>query len=521
VALGLGEELAGLSYRDLQARAKAAGVPGRTRKAAELIADLVALTPEAVGEGERVERAPEDAAVDVLDSRAGGAKDATGFAALGVHPLLLPALEEAGITEPTEVQRAAFPAILGGGDSVHLSATGSGKTLAYALPLLQRLIEDPGEDGDRSENQALVLVPNKDLCAQVKRVFESLIAVLPEELQRRLTVSSLVADGDPDAAVLIATPTVALERSRGPSSVRWIVLDEADALLAGSFKLAQRSTYPIEILIAALKRAAKAEADPSMTTAAAREQGLEGRAARALALTSKQFILTGATMPNAGTRNTEEHVQRLFPLAKWFRAAGLHQSTGAKHYFVKVDGRQRDEALRLALRHGPPGKVLVFANTLPGAEAAAAAVAAVFGEDQVELFHGGQKPHERAGYLEDYDAGRLRALVSTGALSRGVDFKDVEHVVQYDAAANAVEFMHRVGRTARAGKSGTTTTFYPPGRAELVEGLRDALEAGRDVEHLFSRKRSFKLGLKKRRPGGRLEQRAHLGARARKYRARA
>ena len=95
--------------------------------------------------------------------------------------------------------------------------------------------------------------------------------------------------------------------------------------------------------------------------------------------------------------------------------------------------------------------------------------------------------------------GRLEALVCTGLASRGIDFVEVAHVVQYDVASNTVEFMHRVGRTARAGRAGVSTTLYTSDRSELVDGLREALAAGSPIEHLFSRKRSFKLGVKKRR----------------------
>ena len=90
-------------------------------------------------------------------------------------------------------------------------------------------------------------------------------------------------------------------------------------------------------------------------------------------------------------------------------------------------------------------------------------------------------------------------LLPQGLASRGIDFVDVAHVVQYDVAHNAVEFMHRIGRTARAGKSGVATTLYTTDRAELIEGLRDALADGKPVDHLFSRKRSFALQLKKRK----------------------
>ena len=108
-------------------------------------------------------------------------------------------------------------------------------------------------------------------------------------------------------------------------------------------------------------------------------------------------------------------------------------------------------------------------------------------------------PEDRAEILAKYGRGELTALVSTGLASRGIDFADVAHVIQFEVATNAVEFMHRVGRTARAGKVGVSTTLYTNDRSELVEGLRNALSEGRPIEHLFSRKRSFKLKLKKER----------------------
>jgi superfamily II DNA/RNA helicase len=163
------------------------------------------------------------------------------------------------------VQRSAFAAVLSGGDAVLLSETGSGKTLAYALPILHRLldrgarIEEAAEIEEAKDeaaverprrlrgqaDQVLVLVPNRDLCAQVLSVFAGLLASLPADERRRLSASSLVSetDADTDATILISTPAVALNIGLGPERLRTVVLDEADALLAGSFKPAARSTY--------------------------------------------------------------------------------------------------------------------------------------------------------------------------------------------------------------------------------------------------------------------------------------
>ena len=512
------------------------------------------------------------AAIDYPD-----ASEAGDFASLGVNPLLLPALKKRGIVEPTEVQRAAFDALLQMDDAVLLSETGTGKTLAYAVPLVHRLLEqiEDGESTDEEDargrvrnhrvarNQALVLVPNKDLCAQVTSVFQYLLKDLPDETQSSLRVSSLVSTttANAEAEILVSTPAVALNAWYGPETIRWVILDEADALLGGSFKHSARSGYPIEVIIADVKRSAKLEAIAEATARGDGDgrkmklppsggprgaHGAGGRAVRTKAwYSTKQFVCVGATMPNHGTKNIREHVRHLFPNAVWYQAEALHKSKAEmSHYFIKIDAATRSSALCQALRHGPGGKSLVFANSLDMAGLAYEAACRELGEKNVALFHKGLPVEERAQSLKAYESGQLQALVCTGLASRGIDFKEVAHVVQFEVATNgklrrahthtpqrfprfallalrsslcallvllvsrltcesplpsytAVEFMHRVGRTARAGQTGVTTSLYTDDRVELVEALRDALEGNHPIDHLFSRKRSFKIGIKR------------------------
>ena len=99
--------------------------------------------------------------------------------------------------------------------------------------------------------------------------------------------------------------------------------------------------------------------------------------------------------------------------------------------------------------------------------------------------------------LSAFAAGEVQVLVCTGLAARGIDFADVAHVVQYEVAPNAVEFMHRIGRTARAGKRGTTTCLYDEGTADLAEMLRDATERREPIDTLFSRKRSLRSRIKR------------------------
>ena len=128
-------------------------------------------------------------------------------------------------------------------------------------------------------------------------------------------------------------------------------------------------------------------------------------------------------------------------------------------------------------QHPPPGGALVFANTPDSAEEAFASLAD-HEPNGCALYHKNIPPAERARVLEEFRQGKLRALVCTGLASRGIDLANVTHVIQYECAANAVEFMHRIGRTARAGNEGTATTFYDDERAELVEALKEACEGG-------------------------------------------
>lgn len=460
--------------------------------------------------------------------------DADGFDTLGISPELLMGLQQLGFEKPTEIQRRAFPVIRSGEDAVLLDETGTGKTLAYVLPVLQSMLDeragladagladelgspsDREDDGESAGSQAMLLVPNRDLCVQVLATIQPLLNALPFDLEASaLTESGAWGDAD----IVISTPAIALRSwdglarrraLRGPDRVRWLVLDEADQLLAGSFKPAQRSQYPIERIIQSLKSEAKRNAQgddrrgqsklrQEVREAGSKERREEARLnlRRALATrwASKQFVLVGATMPNAGTRNLAGYVETKFPSASWVRTGREHRKLAAlRHYFVKVDASQRGEALRHAVVHGPQGRAIVFANTLLSAAEAFEQVEPV---RKAALFHKDVAPEVRTELLQRFQEGELPLLVCTGLASRGIDFADVAHVIQYELAPNAVEFMHRVGRTARAGKAGVATNLYGEEGEDLAEALRQAIEGGDSIEHTFSRKRSFRKTIKR------------------------
>eukprot|EP00308_Calcidiscus_leptoporus_P001098 CAMPEP_0119364054 /NCGR_PEP_ID=MMETSP1334-20130426/10973_1 /TAXON_ID=127549 /ORGANISM="Calcidiscus leptoporus, Strain RCC1130" /LENGTH=548 /DNA_ID=CAMNT_0007379655 /DNA_START=41 /DNA_END=1688 /DNA_ORIENTATION=- len=459
------------------------------------------------------------AAPDISGCDPADANRATaGFETLGIHALLLPGLGHLGVSSPTEIQSLAVPTIIAGGDTVILDETGSGKTLAYALPVLHAMLEERAELADSGPgcalpSQALFLVPNSELAVQVRDVLQCLIDPLPPAA--RLRASALTEpEANGDADLLVATPNAAYRSwrgsykggLRGASRVRWLVLDEADQLLAGSFKPAARAQYPVEKVVEALKSDAKRHAPTrisassrdderkaaakirSASTAEARQRArMELRRLRAGDWASKQFVLAAATMPNAGLRNIDGHVRRCWPSATWVRTGREHREKArVRQFFVRVEPAQRADALRAAVEHGPAGRTLVFANTLASAEAAYDELRETC---DAGLFHKERPPDERRALLAAFQSGALPVLVSTGLAARGIDFQEVAHVVQYEMAQNVVEFIHRVGRTARAGRAGVATNLYDESGSELVEAIQAAIEQKLPIDHLFSRKR--------------------------------
>lgn len=431
------------------------------------------------------------------------------WASLGMAAQLLDAVGQLKHELPTPIQARAFAAIRApdAADVVIAGETGIGKTLAYLLPAIDALLAERGEAGERDENAgdggaatALVLQPNADLAYQAAAAAEQLVA------GTGLTVVNLHAAHDERDArrcsVLIGTPPRVLEVAN-LERARFVVLDEADSLLSGSFKTGARQKYPIEQLLLALRQEVRARATD------AKADGLEEGAALRL-----QHVLVGATVPAHGTRNVRARVQQLFPNAVWVQSAGLHATVRALEIqFVNVGGAQtpsREDALAAAMREATAdsaaeaagaeptgGQVLVFANTLPGVERALAVL------DRLGVpaapFHKKVPVVERRQTLGEFARGELRALVSTGLAARGLDLPRVEHVIEFEFAQNVVEHLHRVGRTARARREGRATCLIGPDDADLARAIQAGLDAGTGIESAVSRNRSFRNRIKRAR----------------------
>jgi len=359
------------------------------------------------------------------------------FAEFGLLPSLEASLAEQGLTQPTEIQARTIPALLGGRSVVGVAETGSGKTLSYALPVLQlaKSLEDAGDPVSvNGQPRALVIVPTRELGEQVAKVFKKFTHAT------RLRVRSVLGGTTMDVArrgvsgpleVLIATPgrlvqmvdqdVVSLE------DVRFVVLDEADQLLDLGFQ-------PDVVRIV--------------------EGCREGR----------QVGLFSATVPPP----VQTLIGRLFADPVVIKSKGSHRLVPSLTTINKtvVDGKRFDLLLPL-LATEAEGGTLIFANTREQCDK----LARLLGEAGLpcSIYRGEMSKVERRANLAAFRDGTVRLLVATDLGSRGLDVESVGRVINYHLPHKLENYLHRVGRTARAGRAGVVVNFVTERDAKLVE----------------------------------------------------
>jgi superfamily II DNA/RNA helicase len=346
------------------------------------------------------------------------------FAALGLSPALVRAASERGYEAPTPIQEAAIPPALGGADVLASAQTGSGKTAAFALPILHRL------EGRRREaprrTRALVLVPTRELAAQVGESIRDLARhfaapVKVAVLFGGVSVNPQMMGLRGGAEVVVATPGRLLDlvdrNAVGLSSIGMLVLDEADRLL---------------------------------------EAGFAEELSRVLSWLPKrrQNLLFSATFPPAVQALAQGLLDEPVRIDV---ASGPSTAPAIEQHAIEVDAPQRTPLLRHLIQEGGWTRVLVFVASRYASEHVAdklrrSGVGAA-------AFHGDLSQGARTGTLADFAAGRLQVLVATDVAARGIDIARLPVVVNYDLPRSADDYVHRIGRTARAGESGLAVSF--------------------------------------------------------------
>jgi ATP-dependent RNA helicase RhlE len=346
------------------------------------------------------------------------------FSALGVSEPILRALTAEGYSEPTPIQHQAIPPVLRGRDVCGVAQTGTGKTAAFAVPILQRLAAIPKRPAPRT-CRALVLSPTRELASQIADNFRAYGAGLPVS-------KAVVFGGVPigrqreqlarGVDILVATPGRLLDlidtRSLTLSSVQILVLDEADRMLDLGF-------------IHALKRIVKLLPRP------------------------RQTLLFSATMPRAIAALAEDYLDDPVKLAV-APAATTAERIDQEVVFVPSD--QKRDLLATLLRDPVFARVLVFVRTKHGADRVVRHLAAAGIE--AAAIHGNKSQPQRERALAGFRDGQARVLVATDIAARGIDVDAVSHVINYDLPNVPEDYVHRIGRTARAGASGIAIAFY-------------------------------------------------------------
>ena len=357
------------------------------------------------------------------------------FADLGLAEPLLRALNAANYTVPTPIQARTIPALLQGRDVLGIAQTGTGKTAAFALPVLQHLSQS-NERALPKSPRALVLAPTRELAVQIARSFDTYgrglglrLATVVGGLGYGRQIETLARGVD----ILVATPGRLLDLvERGNvklGNVTFFVLDEADRMFDMGF-------------IRDVRRIASSVSK------------------------NRQTLLFSATMPSDIAKLSSEILKNpeKVEIAPQGRTV---DRIDQRVYFVNAANKRA--LLSHLLSDTTLEKVIVFTRTKRGANRVAEAL-----EDRgvrSEAIHGNKSQNARQKALENFSRGRARVLVATDLASRGIDVAGVTHVINFELPADAESYVHRIGRTARAGASGIAISFCDGSERGQLKGI--------------------------------------------------
>ena len=357
------------------------------------------------------------------------------FANFKLHADLLRGVRELGFTRATPIQEQAIPPALEGKDLLACAMTGSGKTAAFLLPILHRLMNKP-----RGTTRALVLTPTRELAAQIEQHLQELAVHTPLS---GAAVFGGVGMGPQEHAfrsgvdVIIATPGRLLDHFKQPyaklSGLEVLVLDEADRMLDMGF-------------LPDIRRVLK---------------HLPAR---------RQTLFFSATMPGPIQTLSRELLHDPASINLERKAA---PAVGIRQAIYPVREELKPALFVELMRRGDVGSVIVFTRTKHRANRLADHLASE-GIANAKI-HGNRSQAQRTDALEGFKSGRYRCLVATDIVARGIDVEQLEHVVNFDVPHLPEDYIHRVGRTARADATGDAFTFVSPEEEQDLAAIERAV----------------------------------------------
>jgi ATP-dependent RNA helicase RhlE len=360
-----------------------------------------------------------------------------GFDTLGITPKLLDALKAFGVSTPTPIQAQAIPEAVEGKDVIGIAQTGTGKTIAFGIPMLQRL--------EGKQERGLVLLPTRELALQVDETISKLgraVGITTAVLIGGANMRQQVAAIRRNPNIIIATPgrlidhlqqgTMRLDR------VNTLVLDEADRMLDMGFQ------PQIKKILETIPR-------------------------------ERQTMLFSATLSRDIAQIAQKHMHT--PISIEVAPQGTTAEKVTQEFFLV--GREQKLPLLEAVLQKYTGSTLVFIRTKHGAKKLVTVLKGM-GHNAAEI-HGNRSLSQRRDALEGFKSGKYRVLVATDIASRGIDVKGIELVVNFDLPMDSSDYVHRIGRTARAGAEGHAISFAMPSERGGV----------RDIERLIRKSVAF------------------------------
>jgi len=363
-----------------------------------------------------------------------------GFYGLGIAPKLLDTLDKLHFTVPTPIQEKAIPVAIEGNDVIGVAQTGTGKTLAFGIPMLQRLAISKGV--------GLIVLPTRELAIQVDEALHgigSCLGLRTAVLIGGASMNLQINDIRRDPHVIVATPGRLLDhleqKTIGLSKVAILVLDEADRML---------------------------------------DMGFAPQIRRILAVVPKdrQTMLFSATMPSDIVKIAQQHMK--LPLQVEVAPSGT-AAERVEHelYVVPMSAKNRLLEKVLAEYHGT---VLVFTRTKHGAKKLTRFVKHL-GNTAAEI-HSNRSLAQRRDALDGFKKGAYRVLIATDIAARGIDVTGIELVINYDLPSTAEDYIHRIGRTGRAGLAGKAISFAMPDQRSDVMAIERLLKMRLPVTRL-------------------------------------
>jgi ATP-dependent RNA helicase DeaD len=365
------------------------------------------------------------------------AEEQRGFAELGLQASIIESLAGLGYEEPTPIQREAIPVLISGKDLLGQAATGTGKTAAFALPIVHHVASLSPDD--RRTPSAFILVPTRELAMQVAeavhRYGKSLgVRVLPiyggQSMQQQLRALKR------SLGVIVATPGRVLDHIRRDSvdlsRVRTVVLDEADEMLDMGF------AEDLEAILSALPK-------------------------------ERQTALFSATIAPRIAQIAKSHLTNPIRITIARDTAAADAKAKVREVAYVVNRQHKPEALGRVLDMENPTSAIIFCRMRTEVDELTEVLSARGYE--VESLHGGHNQEQRDRVMRRFREGTTQLLTATDVAARGLDIGHLSHVVNYDVPWTAEAYVHRVGRTGRAGREGVAITILEPREQRLLRNI--------------------------------------------------